>query len=71
MNIPASNLPTVAIVGGGFAGMNVAKKLIKLQAFQVVLIDKRNYHTFQPLLYQVSTSSLVSLLIFCFWRSFS
>ena len=51
MNIPASNLPTVAIVGGGFAGMNVAKKLIKLQAFQVVLIDKRNYHTFQPLLY--------------------
>ncbi|MAN28051.1 MULTISPECIES: NAD(P)/FAD-dependent oxidoreductase [Mesonia] len=58
MNIPASNLPTVAIVGGGFAGMNVAKKLIKLQAFQVVLIDKRNYHTFQPLLYQVSTSSL-------------
>lgn len=58
MNIPASNLPTVAIVGGGFAGMNVAKKLIKLQKFQVVLIDKRNYHTFQPLLYQVSTSSL-------------
>ncbi len=58
MNIPTSNLPTVAIVGGGFAGMNVAKKLIKLQKFQVVLIDKRNYHTFQPLLYQVSTSSL-------------
>ena len=58
MNIPASKLPTVAIVGGGFAGMNLAKKLIKLQKFQVVLIDKRNYHTFQPLLYQVSTSSL-------------
>ncbi len=58
MNIPASKLPTVAIVGGGFAGMNLTKKLIKLQKFQVVLIDKRNYHTFQPLLYQVSTSSL-------------
>ena len=58
MNIPTSNLPTVAIIGGGFAGMNLAKKLIKSQNFQVVLIDKRNYHTFQPLLYQVSTSSL-------------
>ena len=58
MNIPTSNLPTIAIIGGGFAGMNVAKKLIKLQKFQVVLIDKKNYHTFQPLLYQVSTSSL-------------
>ncbi|MBW2960533.1 NAD(P)/FAD-dependent oxidoreductase [Mesonia aestuariivivens] len=58
MNIPSSKLPTIAIIGGGFAGMNLAKKLIKLQKFQVVLIDKRNYHTFQPLLYQVSTSSL-------------
>lgn len=58
MNIPSSDLPRVVIVGGGFAGMNVVKKLLKSQKFQIVLIDKRNYHTFQPLLYQVSTSGL-------------
>lgn len=58
MNIPSSELPRVVIVGGGFAGLNLIKKIIKTRQFQVVLIDKRNYHTFQPLLYQVSTSGL-------------
>jgi NADH dehydrogenase len=58
MNIPSSELPRVVIVGGGFAGLHLIKKLLKTKNFQVVLIDKRNYHTFQPLLYQVSTSGL-------------
>ncbi|MGJ8549253.1 NAD(P)/FAD-dependent oxidoreductase [Winogradskyella wichelsiae] len=57
MNIPQSSLPRVVIIGGGFAGINLAKSLANKNV-QVVLIDKRNYHTFQPLLYQVSSSGL-------------
>ncbi len=57
MNIPQSKFPRLVIVGGGFAGINLAKAL-KNKAIQVVLIDKHNYHTFQPLLYQVSSSGL-------------
>ena len=47
----------VVIVGAGFAGLTLAKKLSG-RYFQVVLIDKNNYHQFQPLLYQVATSGL-------------
>ena len=57
MNIPKSNLPRVIIIGGGFAGIALAKKL-KNKPIQVVLLDKHNYHTFQPLLYQVATGGL-------------
>lgn len=57
MNIPKTSFPRVIIIGGGFAGVALAKKLSK-QDVQVVLIDKHNYHTFQPLLYQVSTGGL-------------
>ena len=57
MNIPDSNLPRVVIIGGGFAGVNLAKSLANKDV-QVVLVDKHNYHTFQPLLYQVSSSGL-------------
>ncbi|WP_034059560.1 NAD(P)/FAD-dependent oxidoreductase [Lacinutrix jangbogonensis] len=57
MNIPESNLPRVVIVGGGFAGVSMAK-LLANKNVQVVLIDKHNYHTFQPLLYQVSSAGL-------------
>ncbi|MDT0647330.1 NAD(P)/FAD-dependent oxidoreductase [Zunongwangia sp. F260] len=57
MNIPHSDLPRVVIIGGGFAGMALARKLLK-EDFQLVLLDRHNYHTFQPLLYQVSTASL-------------
>lgn len=57
MNIPQSNLPRIVIVGGGFGGITLAKKLGKKEA-QVVLLDRHNYHTFQPLLYQVSTGGL-------------
>ncbi len=57
MNIPETESPRVAIIGGGFAGINLAKSLAN-KPVQVVLIDKHNYHTFQPLLYQVSSAGL-------------
>ncbi|MDU8887269.1 NAD(P)/FAD-dependent oxidoreductase [Yeosuana sp. MJ-SS3] len=57
MNIPRLSCPRVVIIGGGFAGISLAKKLSKHDV-QVVLLDKHNYHTFQPLLYQVSTGGL-------------
>ncbi|WP_298537301.1 NAD(P)/FAD-dependent oxidoreductase [uncultured Algibacter sp.] len=57
MNIPRTSYPRIVIIGGGFAGVALAKKLSK-QEVQVVLLDKHNYHTFQPLLYQVSTGGL-------------
>lgn len=57
MNIPETKLPRIVIIGGGFAGVNLAKTLANKKV-QVVLIDKHNYHTFQPLLYQVSSSGL-------------
>ena len=49
--------PRVVIVGAGFAGLSAAKRLER-EAVDVVLIDQHNYHTFQPLLYQVATSGL-------------
>lgn len=57
MNIPETNLPRIVIAGGGFGGLSVASAL-KDSAFQVVLIDRNNYHTFQPLLYQVASAGL-------------
>ena len=57
MNIPITSFPRIIIIGGGFAGIALAKKLSK-QEVQVVLLDKNNYHNFQPLLYQVSTGGL-------------
>ncbi|QLJ57119.1 NAD(P)/FAD-dependent oxidoreductase [Flavobacterium psychrophilum] len=47
----------MVIIGGGFAGIAIAKKL-RNKKLQVVLLDKHNYHTFQPLLYQVATGGL-------------
>ncbi|TWR27685.1 NAD(P)/FAD-dependent oxidoreductase [Mucilaginibacter achroorhodeus] len=55
--INTSKFPTVVIIGGGFGGIQVAKQL-KDKPVEVILIDKHNYHTFQPLLYQVATGSL-------------
>jgi NADH dehydrogenase len=49
--------PRVVIIGGGFAGLYTAKDL-KRAPVQITLIDKRNFHLFQPLLYQVATGSL-------------
>lgn len=57
MNIPHSDNPRIVIIGGGFAGIALAKEL-KNKKVQVVLLDKHNYNTFQPLLYQVATGGL-------------
>jgi NADH:ubiquinone reductase (H+-translocating) len=57
MNIPQSSNPRIVIIGGGFAGIALAKEL-RDKSVQVVLLDKHNYHTFQPLLYQVATGGL-------------
>ena len=53
----SSNLHHVVIVGGGFGGLYAAQKLAKAPV-KVTLIDKRNFHVFQPLLYQVATGGL-------------
>src|SRR5271157_3250441 len=47
----------VVIVGGGFGGLDAAKKLARLPV-QITLVDRKNHHTFQPLLYQVATAGL-------------
>src|SRR5690554_1813270 len=57
MNIPNTDLPRIVVIGGGFAGISFIKKL-KNEKVQIVLFDRHNYHTFQPLLYQVSTAGL-------------
>lgn len=57
MNISDTSVPRVVIVGGGFGGLQLIKNLPEGK-FQIVLIDKHNYHTFQPLLYQVATAGL-------------
>jgi NADH dehydrogenase len=49
--------PKVVIIGGGFGGLQAAKRLAN-KPVQVTLIDKKNHHTFQPLLYQVATAVL-------------
>lgn len=57
MNIPDVDLPRIVVIGSGFAGLKFSKK-IDSSKYQIVLIDKNNYHTFQPLLYQVASSGL-------------
>jgi NADH:quinone reductase (non-electrogenic) len=53
----AGNLPRAIIIGGGFGGLNAAQKLARLPV-DVTVIDRKNHHTFQPLLYQVATAGL-------------
>jgi len=54
---PANLIPNVVIVGGGFGGLHAARSLAKLPV-KITLIDKNNYHLFQPLLYQVATAGI-------------
>src|SRR5687768_1354486 len=62
--------PRIIIIGGGFGGLEVAKKLKGFKA-QTVLFDKFNHHCFQPLLYQVATSALESSsIVFPFRKRF-
>lgn len=57
LNLPSTTLPRIAIVGCGFGGLAAAQSLAG-KGFQVVVFDKNNYHTFQPLLYQVASAGL-------------
>lgn len=57
LNIPNTNKKRVVIVGGGFGGLKLANKLQNSE-FQVVLIDKNNYHQFLPLIYQVASAGV-------------
>jgi len=57
LNIPTLDVPRIVIIGSGFAGLKLAKG-IDSKYYQTVLIDKNNYHTFQPLMYQVASSGL-------------
>ena len=58
LNIPNTNQKKVIIIGAGFGGLQLAQKLADDEDFQVILIDKNNYHQFQPLFYQVATAGL-------------
>jgi NADH dehydrogenase len=63
--------PRVIVIGGGFAGLEVVRNLKHTNA-QVVLFDRQNHHTFQPLLYQVATSGLeTSSIVFPLRKRFS
>lgn len=57
LDIPRTSKPRIVIIGGGFGGIQLAKSLRKSN-FQIVMFDRHNYHTFQPLLYQVATAGL-------------
>lgn len=62
-NISSPKIQNIVVVGGGFAGLAAARKLaneegLNRQPFSITLIDRRNHHLFQPLLYQVATAAL-------------
>ncbi|WP_018621356.1 NAD(P)/FAD-dependent oxidoreductase [Spirosoma luteum] len=57
-NIPQTDRKRVVIVGAGFGGLRLARKLSGRKEFQVVLLNRQNYHEFQPLYYQVATAGL-------------
>ena len=57
INIPDTKKSRIVIIGGGFGGVQLLKNLDP-EYFQIVLLDRYNYHTFQPLLYQVATAGL-------------
>lgn len=59
LNRSERSFPRVIVIGGGFGGVEIARKL-KDKEVEVVMIDRNNFHTFQPLMYQVATGTLAS-----------
>ncbi len=70
IQIPVTKKKRIVIIGGGFGGLALADKMCS-EEFQVVLIDRHNYHQFQPLLYQVASAGLEpSSISFPFRKNF-
>lgn len=70
VNIPETEKKRVVVIGGGFAGLEFARRF-KKSPYQIVLVDKNNYHQFQPLFYQVAMAGLEpSSIVFPFRRMF-
>jgi NADH dehydrogenase len=70
INLPETGKPRVVVVGGGFAGLTLVQKLNPAK-FQIVLLDRNNYHQFQPLFYQVAMAGLEpSSIVFPFRKLF-
>src|SRR6202795_318902 len=57
MSMSNTSIPRVVIVGAGFGGLTAARRIAHLPV-QVTVVDRKNHHTFQPLLYQVATAGL-------------
>ncbi|NJK98181.1 MAG: FAD-dependent oxidoreductase [Bacteroidales bacterium] len=71
LNIPTIDKKRIVIIGGGFGGLKLATDL-RNSNYQVVLLDKNNYHQFQPLFYQVATSGIEpSAILFPFRKIFN
>ena len=60
MAATSKGVSRVLIIGGGFAGLECARRLAGDSRFSVTLVDRTNHHLFQPLLYQVATASLAA-----------
>lgn len=70
LNIPDPGYKRIVIVGGGFGGLTLAQKLAN-SSYQVILLDRNNYHQFQPLFYQVAMAGLEpSSIVFPFRKVF-
>lgn len=70
--IPDVPAKRIVVVGGGFGGLQLCTTLVKNPEFQVVLIDKNNFHQFPPLIYQIATAGLqVSSIAFPFRKMFA
>lgn len=71
-NIPKVEAKRIVVVGGGFGGLRLCTDLVKNPNYQVVLIDRNNFHQFPPLIYQIATSGLqVSSIAFPFRKMFA
>ena len=57
-NFAKNNCMKIVIIGGGFAGLNLAQELLNHKGIEVILVDKNNYNFFSPLIYQVATAFL-------------
>jgi NADH dehydrogenase len=58
LELPPADVANVVLIGAGFAGLEAAKRLARQRGVHLTIIDRRNYHLFQPLLYQVATAGL-------------